>query len=200
MTVLQSNRASGTSIYGNDAGSPEPVAVLLKRPDTALSDGRMTIGRISAAATDGAWWVVVDSNNPVLTRVAVSCVIKPQRDDLVQLYWTPVGCWVMAILERSDETSDVVIDFGKDSVRLNAHDIHVQVSDRLNLEAVNLESRANVITQAAAERHAHVSGTDVTHARNTFIHTEMHMGLNAKSAALKSESLLKIDAGQIHMG
>ncbi|KVQ20004.1 DUF3540 domain-containing protein [Burkholderia ubonensis] len=200
MTVLQSNRTSATSTYGGDDGSSAPMAKLLKRPDAAMSDGRMTMGRIGAAATDGAWWVVMETNDPVLAHVAVSCVVKPRCGDLVQLYRAPVGCWVMAILERSDETSGVVLDFGQDSVRLQARDIHVQASDRLNLDAVIFESRANVITQAAKERHAHVGGTDVTHAGNTFIHTERHIGLNAKSAALKSESLLKIDAGQIHMG
>ncbi|WP_059504788.1 DUF3540 domain-containing protein [Burkholderia territorii] len=200
MTVLQSNRTFATSTYGSDEGSSEPMAMLLKRPDAATLDGRLMMGRIGAAATDGAWWVVTESNDPVLAHVAVSCVVKPQGGDLVQIYRTPVGCWVMAILERSDETSSVVLDFGQNSVRLQARDIYVRAGDRLNLEAVNFESRANVITQAAAERHARVGGTDVTHAGNTFIYTERHIGLNAKSAALKSKSLLKIDAGQIHMG
>ncbi|WP_264299678.1 DUF3540 domain-containing protein [Burkholderia sp. Z1] len=184
-----------------DSELQEPIPAPLKRQVAAGSVGYVTIGRVREAALDRAWWVVTEPGGaPRLARAAISCVIKPQPDDLVQLYQAAGGCWVLAILERRGDAASVALDFGAASVSLHARDVHVQARDRLDLEAAHLASRAEVVTLAAAERQAHVSGTDATHAGSTLVHTERHMGLHAQSAAVTAEALLKMDAGQIHMG
>ncbi len=200
MTILES--ASGDearSVVGDDRLSG-PLATLLRRPAVVHPVGYVTIGRIGETAADGAWWVALAPGGRLSARTAISCVVKPRCGDLVQLYHTPAGNWILAILERREGGCDLVLDFGEASVRLQAHDVRMQARDRLTLEAARFASRAEVVTQAAGERHACVSGTDATHAGNTFVHTERHMGLHANSAVVTSASLLKVDAGQIHMG
>ncbi|WP_231935922.1 MULTISPECIES: DUF3540 domain-containing protein [Burkholderia] len=199
MTVLHSLPVRETRILNQDDELPGTVASLLRRPAQTGFSEPMTIGRVREPA-DGAWWIVTESGEPVLASVAVSCIVKPQPDDLVQLYRASGRCWVLAILERRVEARDIALDFGSAHVQLHAHDIEVQARDRLHLESAHLASRASVVTQAAAERHANVSGTDTVHAGNSFVHADRHMSLHAKSACVKSESLLKMDAGQIHMG
>ncbi|TCW77481.1 type VI secretion protein [Burkholderia sp. SRS-46] len=199
MTIPQSPDVSETR--ARDSGLQEPMPTLLKRQVAAGPVGYVTIGRVGETALDGAWWVATEpGGEPRLARTAVSCLVKPQPDDLVQLYLAAGGCWVLAILERRGDAASVALDFGKASVLLQAHDVRVQAHDRLDLEAAHIASRAEVVTQAAAERHAHVSGTDAMHAGNTFIHTERHLGVHAQSAVVTADALLKMDAGQIHMG
>lgn len=197
MTVLRSVPVSKTSVC--DSEMSEMMTTLLRHQGSTDPVGRMTVGHVIDFADD-AWWVVVESGERVRATVAVSCLVKPKPDDLVHLYRMPGRCWVLAILERHGESRDVALDFGSASVRLHAQDVEVHARDRVHIEAAHLESRASVVTQTAKERHAHVSGTDATHAGNAFVHAERHMSLHAKSAVVKSESLLKMDAGQIHMG
>ncbi len=199
MTIFQSPDANETRT--RDSGLQEPIPTLLKRQIAAGPVGNMTIGRVSESALDGAWWIATEPGGAArLARTAVSCLVQPQPDDLVQLFQAAGECWVLAILERRGDTASVALDFGTARVLLKAHDVRVQAHDRLDLEAAHLASRADVVTQAAAERHAHVSGTDATHAGNTFIHTERHLGVHAQSAVVTADALLKMDAGQIHMG
>ncbi|WP_437341072.1 DUF3540 domain-containing protein [Burkholderia lata] len=199
MTILQSPDVS--EARARDSGLQDPVPTSLKRPVAAGPVGYMTIGRVSEPALDGTWWVTTEPGGaPRLARTAVSCLVKPQPDDLVQLYLSTGDCWVLSILERRGDAASVALDFGKASVLLQARDVRVQAHDRLDLEAAHIASRAEVVTQAAAERHAHVSGTDAMHAGNTFIHTERHLSVHAQSAIVTADALLKMDAGQIHMG
>lgn len=198
MTILPLRPVRERPVH--DGAAPHGITVPFERPEPVAAVGFTTVGRVSSMAPDGACWVDAEPGDVLLTRVAVSCIVKPQTGDLVQLYRTSNGCWVLAILERRDDGKDVELDFGASSVLLQAHDVRLEARDRLTLEAAHLASRAAVVTQAAAERQTHVSGTDSTHAGNAFVHAERHLGLHAKSAIVKSESLLKIDAGQIHMG
>lgn len=156
----------------------------------------------------GEWRVALRPDVVLRAKKAVSCVVAPQAGDLVQICREGERCWVLAVLERDaagDETNDkttdeVTLDFGDAHVALRARDVRVEARDRLSLEAAQLASRAQVVTQAAAERQTHVSGTDATHAGSTLVHTERHLAMHAKSAVVTAASLLKIDAGQIHMG
>jgi Protein of unknown function (DUF3540) len=195
--------ARGQQVDPSDGEMPEPMRALLKRAAAPFSPGpagRVSVGRVTGEETDGRWRIDVEPGGVLLARQAVSCVVRPQPDDLVQLYQAADGCWVLAILERRGDAADVVLDFGAAEVLLQAQDVRVQARDRLGLEAAQLSSRAEVITEAAAERHAHVSGTDATHAGNTFVHTEGHLGMHAQSAVMTAKALLKMDAGQIHVG
>ncbi|MDN7638807.1 DUF3540 domain-containing protein [Burkholderia cepacia] len=216
MTMIETQPARETRGHDGDSGLSAQMLALLMRAGPAdvaspaasagqtvagdMTVGRMTVGRVCEAEAGGAWRVAASSGGTVLARAAVSCLVKPQPDDLVQLYQTPAGCWVLAILERRGDASAVALDFGGSSVRLLARNVYVQALDQLSLEGARLESRANVVTQAAAERHAHVSGTDATHAGNAFVHAERHLGVHAGSAVVTAQALLKMDAGQIHMG
>jgi len=204
MTAFQITNAGETRIKKNGKELSEPMATMLRRSGAVGSMGNFTIGHIGMVAADGAWWVATDSGGHVSARVAISCIVKPQLGDLVQMYRTALGSWILAILERRNEGSDVgseiVLDFGMAGVQLQARDVRVQAHEQLTLEAARFASRAEVVTQTASERHVRVSGTDATYAGNTFIHTERHLGLHATSAVLKAEALLKMDAGQIHMG
>ncbi|KWO84582.1 hypothetical protein WM31_22940 [Burkholderia ubonensis] len=199
MTILQPADACEARIRDN--GLREPMPAPLKRQVATGSVGYLTIGRVSESALDGVWWVATEPGGEMrLARTAVSCLVAPQPDDLVQLYQAAGDCWVLAVLERRGDAASVTIDFGTASVLLQAHDVRLQAHDRLDLEANHFVSRAEVVMQAAAERHAHVSGTDATHAGNTFMHTERHLGVHAQTTVVTAEALLKMDAGQIHMG
>ncbi|WP_126284132.1 DUF3540 domain-containing protein [Burkholderia stagnalis] len=203
MAIFETRPARKTRVENSDDDLSESMRALLQRAAVSAAEPsmRMTVGRVCAAAVDGAWRIAVEPDGAMLlARVAVSCVVQPQPDDLVQLYQAAGGCWVLAILERRGDAASVALDFGAASVSLHAHHVRVQARDRLDLEAAHLASRAEVVTQAASERQAHVSGTDATHAGNTFVHIERHMGLHAQSAVVTAEALLKMDAGQIHMG
>ncbi|AGK49990.1 hypothetical protein BTI_5356 [Burkholderia thailandensis MSMB121] len=192
-----SARAASADVPARESAPPANAAAT-----TALA-------RIDGERTAADEWRVALRPGVVLrAKKAVSCVVAPRAGDLVQICREGERCWVLAVLERggaSDEANDrtndeVTLDFGDAHVALRARDVRVEARDRLSLEAAQLASRAQVVTQAAAERQTHVSGTDATHAGSTVVHTERHMAMHAKSAAVTAASLLKIDAGQIHMG
>lgn len=184
----------------------EALRVLLERaerlPDTAqLPTGSALLARIEDSAGQDSWLLrLLHSGELAQARVAVSCLVRPMRGDLVHLCIHPAGAWITAILERTAATQDVSLDFGNASVVLKARDVQLEASDRLRMQAAHQESRANTVTTTAAERYALVSGTDATHAGNTLLRTERHMGLHAGSTTLTAESLLKVDAAQIHLG
>jgi hypothetical protein len=183
----------------------EALRALLERIEPAADAARLPVdGVVLARIEDGAgpdsWFARLPSGELVRARVAVSCLVRPLRGDLVQLSAHPAGSWVTAILERAAATQDLSLDFGNASVVLKARDLQLEAGDCLRLQAAHLENRANAVTTAAAERYASISGTDATHAGNTLLHTERHMGLHARSATITAESLLKVDAAQIHMG
>ena len=66
--------------------------------------------------------------------------------------------------------------------------------------AETVSSRAQRITHAAVDRQSKISGTDTTDAGNSLLYTEKHLTIHAKSTSITSSTLLKLDAGQIHMG
>ncbi len=203
MSLIETRVVRERPVESSEDEIPEPMRTLLKQSAGSFSTsaaGRMSVGRVTGTESDGLWRIVVEPGCALYARAALSCVVRPQPDDLVQLYQAAGGCWVLAVLERGGDTADVVLDFGAADVLLQGENVRVQAHDRLALEAAQLSSRAEVITEAAAERHAHVSGTDATHAGNTFVHTEHHLGMHAQSAVVTAEALLKMDAGQIHMG
>ncbi|AOJ07428.1 DUF3540 domain-containing protein [Burkholderia mayonis] len=176
------------------APSREPASSAPAAATTMLA----RVGEARTAA--GEWLVTVRPGVVLRAKKAVSCVVAPHLGDLVQICRDGERCWVLAVLERDEASDEVTLDFGDAHVALRARDVRVEARDRLSLEAAQLASRAQVITQAAAERQTHVSGTDATHAGSTVVHTERHMAMHAKSAVVTAQSLLKIDAGQIHMG
>ncbi|AOJ83237.1 MULTISPECIES: DUF3540 domain-containing protein [Burkholderia] len=179
------------------------------RASSSPAAASTTLARIDGKRTAaGEWPVAVQPGVVLRARKAVSCVVAPEPGDLVQICREGEHCWVLAVLERGaaggekrgEKNREVLLDFGDAHVALRARDVRVEARDRLSLEAAQLASRAQVVTQAAAERQTHVSGTDATHAGSTVVHTERHMAMHAKSAVVTAASLLKIDAGQIHMG
>ncbi|UEP23065.1 DUF3540 domain-containing protein [Burkholderia ambifaria] len=181
---------------GSADASPAPCAATL----LARIEGEHTAA--------GEWRVALHPDVVLCAKKAVSCVVAPQAGDLVQICREGERCWVLAVLERDaagDEangrtTDEVTLDFGGAHVALRARDVRIEARDRLTLEAAQLASRAQVVTQAAAERQTHVRGTDATHAGSTLVHIEGHLAMHAKSAVVTAASLMKFDAGQIHMG
>jgi hypothetical protein len=221
MTILQTQTARAAQTDVPSAASPDVRDETQAREADASRDaltrimkaagaqessppkpvGTMTLGRVTdAGPAAGDWRIALPSGAVLTAQTALSCLVQPQRDDLVQLYVDHGRCWVLAILERCTESQALTLDFGAAHVVVEAHDLRLHARDGMTLEAAHLASRADVITQAAAERQAHIGGTDATHAGNTLVHTERHMGLHAKSAVITSASLLKIDGGQIHLG
>lgn len=183
-------QAAGTSVPMPPSPSPSP-----------LPSGTLTAARIAGAGpAAGDWRIAVPGGAMLNARTALSCIVQPQPGDLVQLYVDHDRSWVLAILERDAGAPSLTLDFGAADVLLQAQGLRLHARDRMTLEAAHLASRAGVITEAAAERQAHIGGTDATHAGNTLVHTERHMGLHATSTTITSASLLKIDGGQIHMG
>jgi len=144
-----------TKVNERDKEISAPLLALFTRTD------HLTIGRVCGSEDHGVWRISALPGDTVLARVAVSCLVKPQLDDLVQLYQTARGCWVLAILERSGDAEAVVLDFGAASLRIQAHGMLLQASDRLDFEAVQIASRADVVTEVAAERYTHVRGTEL---------------------------------------
>ncbi|SMG61227.1 DUF3540 domain-containing protein [Paraburkholderia susongensis] len=172
-----------------------------ERPASRPWPGQMPTGRVSGAEmANGQWPVAINAEGIYPASVAFSCVVQPQRGDLVKLCFDDRRCWILAILERSDALEALTLDFGARRVVLRAHDVRMEARNEVALDAAHIASRAEVITQVATERLTHVSGTDATHTGCMLSYAERHMGLHAKSATLTSSSLLKIDAGQIHMG
>ncbi|MGC0154640.1 DUF3540 domain-containing protein [Chromobacterium vaccinii] len=132
-------------------------------------------------------------------RTAYSCLIRPRQGDLVQLATAGENCWVLAILERPQAADVCELELGQASVRLHAGNLQLSVDGELRLDGRQLSSQAQSIATAAQERQTHISGTDAAHSGSLLLHVDRHMGLHANSAALSSASLLKLDAGQIHI-
>lgn len=148
---------------------------------------------------DGEWLVRLPTGALRQARAAFSCLVRPQRGDLVQLAASEEGCWVLAVLERPQPGGVCRLELGAASVQLHAAELHLCADGELSLNGQQLNSRAQAIATAAQERQTHIGGTDAAHCGSLLLHADRHMGLHAKSTALSSASLLKLDAGQIHV-
>ncbi|WP_082151181.1 DUF3540 domain-containing protein [Chromobacterium sp. LK1] len=156
-------------------------------------------GRVDAAESS-ACRVRLVSGAALDARVAFGCQPRPQRGDLVQLALSDEACWVLAILERDDAMAHCVLDFGVASVQVQAGELRLHADGELSLHGRQLNSRAEQIGTRAQERQTHIGGSDLTQCGSQLLHVERHLGLHAASATLTSSSLLKLDAGQIHLG
>lgn len=208
MSTLSITSKSPMPDVESEASDPDGDLRRIMRAGEAASDptlcdgpGHTTIGRVCVCAEDGVdWFVTIPSGAVLPAKVALSCVVRPQHGDLVQAYVVGNRCWLLAVLERNAGASELTLDLGSGHVRLQADNLHIEASGQLTLNARHFANRAEVMTQAASERQTHISGTDATHAGCTMMHTERHLGLHAKSAAVTASGLLKVDAAQIHMG
>ncbi|APA88728.1 DUF3540 domain-containing protein [Paraburkholderia sprentiae WSM5005] len=208
-SVLEPTAGHGAPLDASDAaGSRDALARIMNGSFRPCATDRMNATTVStqlarvddAGTARGTWLVTIRPGMQLCAKPAVSCIVVPQPGDLVQICVDGERCWVLAVLERRDAGSELALDFGDAPVTLRAREMRVEVSDGLSFEAARLTSRAQLVTQAAAERQTRVSGTDTTHAGSTIVHNERHLAMHAKSAFVTASALMKIDAGQIHMG
>ncbi|KVS54937.1 type VI secretion protein [Burkholderia cepacia] len=208
-TSVEPSAADGAVARACDSdGSHEAFTRIMNASIRTCAPDRLNTGTVStmlARVSDAGvaariWLVTIDAGLQLCARAAVSCIVLPEPGDLVQICVDGERCWVLAVLERREAGNGLALDFGDAHVTLRARDMRVEVRDELSLEAARFASRAQVVTQAAAERQTQVSGTDATHAGSTIVHTERHLAMHAKSAFVTASALMKIDAGQIHMG
>ena len=133
-------------------------------------------------------------------RVALSCLIQPIAGDLVQIFFSKGCYWVLAVLERRDNSQGIHLNFEQHAVSLLAGKIELQSTSSMTLSSHELSLKANLLSQTLIERQTHISGSDTTHVGSVALYAQRHMGFYSKVTTFAAQSLLKIDGGQIHMG
>ncbi|WP_211470865.1 DUF3540 domain-containing protein [Collimonas humicola] len=133
-------------------------------------------------------------------RVALSCLIQPVAGDLVQIFFSKECYWILAVLERRDNSQGIHLNFEQHSVSLLAGQIELRSTSSMTLSSQELSLKANLLSQTLIERQTHISGSDTTHAGSVALYAQRHMGFYSKVTTFAAQSLLKIDGGQIHMG
>ena len=161
-----------------------PVRDQVARVRACFADGRVELQLAEGCVRDAI--------------AAVSCLVRPRIGDLVRALVAGDSAWVTVILER-DPCAAVELDFGEASVMVSAGAIALESRTDLELSANKLTTRAEVSLNACGDRYSNVTGTDSTQANCTLVRTAGHMSLHAGNTSITAESLIKVDAGQVHM-
>ncbi|WP_019103638.1 DUF3540 domain-containing protein [Chromobacterium haemolyticum] len=199
MKLLQDDRAQQPQAALETDAVLQWLSVPAPRAKTEARPLGLRQGRVETTER-GECRVLLASGAALDARIAFSCQPRPQRGDLVQLAASDEGCWVLAILERGEPMTYCVLDFGAASVQVHAGELHLLAEGELSLQGRQLNSQAEQIGTRAQERQTHISGSDLAQCGSRLLQVERHLGLHAASTALSSASLLKLDAGQIHLG
>ena len=177
-------------------------------------------------AREGQRYILDVDGTPVAAGRALSCLVEPQVDDLVMLAQAATGSYILAVLERFDESALQVH---------SAREIRISSDQRLAFEAEELSARARTgsfvierMKWVGAELLAHlariewvgdmldsiserlristrrsyrdVEELDQLHAGQVDHRVDHTYSLRSKHTVMASEGLVKVDGAQIHLG
>jgi hypothetical protein len=162
----------------------------------SASEARVLVGRLLAdhVHEKNILYLSVDGQlYPV--QVAVSCLMQVDAGDWVHAVYSDETVWVLSVLKKNDSSKVALqrLNFGEAELEICARKISIKADLQMDLQAP-------LIAQKAKNRKSHIEATDNTRVGNSLVHADGHMSLHARSAMVTAESLLKIDAAQIHMG
>ena len=196
---LVSDAAHGREWVRRDVGNAAGDAGEYRADSKAVT--RIATARLlQEDGVTGTWRARIDDHSVIEARVALSCLVSPLADDLVQLHVDADRCWILAILERASDAAALKLDAGKRTLHLCANDVHVDAAVGVAMVAPRVAVQTTIVTLAAEQRDAQIRGIDALSTGSLRIHADRHLGLHAKSTSVTASALLKLDAGQIHMG
>lgn len=188
----------------------------------AQADDRMAeVVSTGAEGVSVAW-----EGEPVVARRAVSCLVEPEPGDIV-LMGGPAGRpYVLAVLERPGggalrlaAAGDMTLAAGGrlalqgDEVQVKARATSVfsevlalsggrilATVARAKLVANMVETLADRLMSRATRSHRFVEESEHLRARYVDYRAEKHLHMQAEAATVQGGVLVKVDAGQIHLG
>jgi hypothetical protein len=195
---------------------------IMPRTLQAERDGRTA--EVIAAGSEGV--TVAFEGETLIVRRAVSCLVEPEPGDLVLLGGPPGRAYVLAVLERPDggalrlvAAGDLALTAGGrlalqgDEVVVKARTASVfsemlafsggrilATVARAKLVANLVETMAERLMSRATRSHRFVEESDHLRARHVDYRAEKHLHMQAEAATVQGGVLVKVDAGQIHLG
>ncbi len=158
-------------------------------------------------------------------RVALSCLVQPEPGDLALIARTRQGMFVLALLERAGEaptrlalgpTAEVTAG----TLRLSADTFHLQArvgrvlleelthigravtahANKIRFIGDTLETLADRLLTQVRRSFRFVTETEQLRAGDIDQRAEQTLTLRGRTAFVTAETLVKVDADQIHMG
>jgi Protein of unknown function (DUF3540) len=157
------------------------------------TSAQMVVGHVLVHPDDSLWMDVDGGLWPV--QVADSCLWQVQSGDWVCAVLANQTAWVMSVLQQQPPHNSAIrhLNLGDAELHISAKKICMTAQQHIDIQAPQL-------SQIAGNRQSTVHGTDSTRVSNSVLYADSHLSLHAKSAMVTAESLLKVDAAQIHMG
>jgi len=158
-------------------------------------------------------------------RVALSCLVQPEPGDLALIARTRQGLFVLALLERAGE-APTRLALGPDAevaagtLRFTAETLHVQArighmlleelthigrtvtahANKLRFIGDTLETLADRLLTQVRRSFRFVSETEQVRAGDIDHRAEQTLTVRGRTAFVTADTLVKVDADQIHMG
>ncbi len=200
------------------------LAAPLASPDRPATPPQAETARVVDRTEDGLLLELAGSVRPA--RLALSCLTQPEPGDLALIARTRQGVFVLALLEREGE-APIRLALGNEAevaasgtLRLTAETLHIEARSgrvlldelthigravtahvtRLRLVGDTLETLAERVLSRVRRSFRFVTETEQLRAGEIDHRAEQTLTLRGQTAFLTGETLVKVDAEQIHMG
>lgn len=199
--------------------APSPVQIADRPATPSVAETARVVDRTE----DGLLLELAGTVRP--GRVALSCLVQPEPGDLALIARTRQGLFVLALLERAGE-APTRLALGPDAevtagtLRFTAETLHVQARiGRILLEELThigrtvtahankirfigdtLETLADRLLTQVRRSFRFVSETEQLRAGDIDHRAEQTLTLRGQTAFVTADTLVKVDADQIHMG
>ncbi|WP_167387605.1 DUF3540 domain-containing protein [Paraburkholderia susongensis] len=170
-------------------------------PDNCSQNPHVVIGRLaSATSSTDAWLIELDDALRLPARKAVSCLIAPAQGDLVQATVHGSTCWITAVLERGTQAgAELLIDTANQTLTIRAQAFRVRAEEEIAYIGDSVKVKSLTLREEVEHRTSVVHGTSSTCARSVNIEALSHLALHAPMTTLTADSLVKVDAPQVHI-
>jgi hypothetical protein len=180
---------------------------LIRRPassrlvDNAPNSPRIAVGRLtSTTSSTDTWLIELDGAQHLPARRAVSCLIAPAEGDLVQATVHGSICWITAVLERvTQDGAELLIDTPNQPLTIRAQSFRVTVEEEISYSGDSVKVKSLTLREEVEHRTSMVRGTSSSCARSVNIEALSHLALHGPMTTLTADSLVKVDAPQVHI-
>jgi hypothetical protein len=193
-------------------------------PTSLLTSRSDLMAEVLRVGDDGV--TVAFQGEELIARRAVSCLVEPEPGDVVLVGGPGTQPYVLAVLERPTGAAlrlaaagDVTLAAGGrlalqgDEVQVKARAVSVFAGmlsvgggrilatvAKAKLVANLVETMADRLMSRATRSHRFVEESEHLRARHVDYRAEKHLHMQADAATVQGGVLVKVDAGQIHLG
>lgn len=184
-----------------DSGKEDVERLIGGVRNEAAAPIQMYVGKVNRCIDPtGIFSVLIEDGECIDATLSSSCFLAPQDGDLVQVLVGKQRCWIAQVLERFDPYASHTLNLGFGEVVMTAGSLHLKAETKLHFQAQDMRTNVESIHENAFRKRSEIQGWSTIRAGFLDLHAERQLNLFSNVTTLVSESLLKVDGAQIHMG